>query len=343
MLSETIARLVDGQTIDRDEAYRAMTAIMTGEATDAQIGAFLVALRMRGETAEQISGFARAMRESSLRVHSAHPDVVDTCGTGGDSLDTFNISTGAALVTAAAGVPVAKHGNRSVSSRCGSADVLSELGVRIDLEPAEVEKCLDEVGIGFLFAPTHHPAMKYAIGPRRELGLRTVFNILGPLTNPAGATRQVVGVFAPELTQLMAETLADLQSARAMVVHGLDGLDELSTLGPTQVSELRDGEVITYTVEPEDVGLRRAAAAEIAGGEPDCSAQMLIAALAGDDAARTDIVVLNAAAAIYIGGAAEDLTAGVAKARAAVEDGAAIAKLDELRETTQRLAAAREG
>jgi len=329
MLSETIARLVDGQTIDRDEAYRAMTAIMTGEATDAQIGAFLVALRMRGETAEQISGFARAMRESSLRVHSAHPDVVDTCGTGGDSLDTFNISTGAALVTAAAGVPVAKHGNRSVSSRCGSADVLSELGVRIDLEPAEVEKCLDEVGIGFLFAPTHHPAMKYAIGPRRELGLRTVFNILGPLTNPAGATRQVVGVFAPELTQLMAETLADLQSARAMVVHGLDGLDELSTLGPTQVSELRDGEVITYTVEPEDVGLRRAAPEEIAGGEPDCSAQMLIAALSGDDAARTDIVVLNAAAAIYIGGAAEDL--------------AAIAKLDELRETTQRLAAAREG
>ena len=343
MLSETIARLVDGQTIDRDEAYRAMTAIMSGEATDAQIGAFLVALRMRGETAEQISGFARAMRESSLRVHSAHPDLVDTCGTGGDRLDTFNISTGAALVTAAAGVPVAKHGNRSVSSRCGSADVLSELGVRIDLEPAEVEKCLDEVGIGFLFAPTHHPAMKYAIGPRRELGLRTVFNILGPLTNPAGATRQVVGVFAPELTQLMAETLADLQSARAMVVHGLDGLDELSTLGPTQVSELRDGEVITYTVEPEDVGLRRAAPEEIAGGEPDCSAQMLIAALSGDDAARTDIVVLNAAAAIYIGGAAEDLADGVTKARAAVEDGAAIAKLDELRETTQRLAAAREG
>jgi len=343
MLSETIARLVDGQTIDRDEAYRAMTAIMSGEATDAQIGAFLVALRMRGETAEQISGFARAMRESSLRVHSAHPDLVDTCGTGGDRLDTFNISTGAALVTAAAGVPVAKHGNRSVSSRCGSADVLSELGVRIDLEPAEVEKCLDEVGIGFLFAPTHHPAMKYAIGPRRELGLRTVFNILGPLTNPAGATRQVVGVFAPELTGLMAETLADLQSARAMVVHGLDGLDELSTLGPTQVSELRDGEVITYTVEPEDVGLRRAAPEEIAGGEPDCSAQMLIAALSGDDAARTDIVVLNAAAAIYIGGAAEDLADGVTKARAAVEDGAAIAKLDELRETTQRLAAAREG
>jgi anthranilate phosphoribosyltransferase len=247
MLIDTLAKIVADETIDRDQARAAMAHIMSGEATEAQIGGFLVALRMRGETAEQISGFAEAMRESSIRVHSAHPNLVDTCGTGGDALDSFNISTAAALVTAAAGAPVAKHGNRSVSSRCGSADVLTALGVRIDLAPSDAEVCLDEVGIGFLFAPSHHPAMKHAIGPRRELGLRTVFNILGPLTNPAGATRQILGVFAPELTELLARTLADLGSDHALVVHGLDGLDELSTLGETQVSELRDGSVETYT------------------------------------------------------------------------------------------------
>ncbi|MCD6361070.1 MAG: anthranilate phosphoribosyltransferase [Armatimonadetes bacterium] len=342
MLSEIIARVVDGQTIDRDESHRAMAAIMNGEATDAQIGAFLVALRMRGETAEEISGFARAMRDSSVRVHSAHPSLVDTCGTGGDALDTFNISTAAALVTAAAGVPVAKHGNRSVSSQCGSADVLAELGVRIDLEPAEVEQCLDEVGIGFLFAPTHHPAMKYAVGPRRELGLRTVFNVLGPLTNPAGATRQVLGVFAPELTELMARTLADLESFHALVVHGLDGLEELSTVGETQITEMREGAIDTRTVTPEQFGMQRVPIEDIAGGDPSVSAAMLLDAIGGEDRARSDIVALNAAAAIYVGGGASDLLEAVECAKETISSGAATEKLDELRRTTRRLAETRE-
>ncbi len=342
MLTDALAKVVDGHDIDRDEAHEAMACIMSGEATPAQIGAFLVALRMRGETAEQISGFAQAMRESSIRVHSRHPNLVDTCGTGGDALDTFNISTAAALVTAAAGIPVAKHGNRSVSSSCGSADVLKELGVRIDLIPAEVEVCLDEVGIGFLFAPSHHPAMKHAIGPRRELVLRTVFNILGPLTNPASATRQVLGVFAPELTELMARTLADLGSTHALIVHGMDGLDEISTLGETRVTEMREGAIETSTLTPEQLGMARVGPEEIAGGEPDVSAQMLIDAIAGNDSARADIVVLNAAAAIYTGGEADDLAEGVAKAREAIESGAAADKLGELRQASERLAARRD-
>lgn len=338
MLTDALAKIVDGETIDRETARAAMACIMSGEATEAQIGAFLVALRMEGETAEEISGFAEAMRESSVRVHSAHPKLVDTCGTGGDALDTFNISTAAALVTAAAGAPVAKHGNRSVSSRCGSADVLAALGVRIDLAPSDVEVCLDEVGIGFLFAPSHHPAMKHAIGPRRELGLRTVFNILGPLTNPAGATRQVLGVFAPELTELLARTLADLGSDHALVVHGVDGLDELSTLGETQVSELRDGTIETYTVTPEQFGLRRATVEQLAGDEPDPSARLLVDAISGVDEPRAEIVALNAAAALYVGEVAGDLAAGIEIAREAIESGAAVRKLDDLRTTTGRLA-----
>ena len=220
MLTETLAKVVEGHDIDHLEAQAAMAQIMGGEATEAQIGAFLVALRMHGETVEQIEGFARAMRENCVTIRTRHAEVVDTCGTGGDALDTFNISTAAALVAAAAGVPIAKHGNRSVSSQCGSADVLVELGVCIDLEPAQVEICLDELGIGFLFAPSLHPAMKHAIGPRRQLGLRTVFNILGPLTNPAGATRQLLGVFDPELTEVLAETLGRLGSSHVLAVHG---------------------------------------------------------------------------------------------------------------------------
>jgi len=342
MLIDTLAKIVADETIDRDQARAAMAHIMSGEATEAQIGGFLVALRMRGETAEQISGFAEAMRESSIRVHSAHPNLVDTCGTGGDALDSFNISTAAALVTAAAGAPVAKHGNRSVSSRCGSADVLTALGVRIDLAPSDAEVCLDEVGIGFLFAPSHHPAMKHAIGPRRELGLRTVFNILGPLTNPAGATRQILGVFAPELTELLARTLADLGSDHALVVYGLDGLDEMSTLGETQVSELRGGAIETYTVTPEQFGLARANARDLAGDEPEPSAQLLIDAISGVDQPRAEIVAFNAAAALYVGGLVGDLAEGIEIAREAIGSGAAVGKLDDLREITGRLAPAEE-
>jgi len=338
VLTETLAKVVGGREIDDREAEAAMAEIMRGEATQAQIGAFLVALRMRGETVQEIEGFARAMRDNCIRIRSRHRDLVDTCGTGGDALDTFNISTGAALVAAAAGVPIAKHGNRSVSSECGSADVLMELGVRIDLEPEQVEACLDEVGIGFLFAPALHPAMKHAIGPRRELGLRTVFNILGPLTSPAGAERQLLGVFDAELTEMMAETLGRLGSKHALVVHGLDGLDELSTLGPTQVSELRGGEVSTYTVEPEQFGLPRATAEDLAGGDPDQSAQVLVEAISGEGSARRDIVLLNAGAAIYVGGKADDTAEGVSIAAATVDTGAATGKLAALREMTRGLA-----
>lgn len=342
MLTDTLAKIVDGESVDREQARAAMAHIMSGGATEAQIGGFLVALRIRGETAEQISGFAEAMRESSVRVSSSRANLVDTCGTGGDALDTFNISTAAALVTAAAGAPVAKHGNRSVSSRCGSADVLTALGVRIDLAPSDVGVCLDEVSIGFLFAPSHHPAMKHAIGPRRELGLRTVFNILGPLTNPAGATRQVLGVFGPELTELIARTLADLGSDHALVVHGLDGLDELSTLGETQVSELRDGAIETYTVTPEQFGLARAKVEDLAGDEPEPSAKLLIDAISGADEPRAEIVIFNAAAALYVGGVVGDLAEGIELAREAVASGAAMDKLDDLREITGRLASAEE-
>lgn len=338
MINETIAKVVDGLPVDRSEAQAAMAAIMSGDCTHAQIGAFLVALRIRGETVDQISGFAQAMRENCVRINTRHADVVDTCGTGGDALDTFNVSTAAALVTAAAGVPVAKHGNRSVSSTCGSADVLQALGVRIDLEPFEVETCIDELMIGFLFAPSLHPAMKHAIGPRRELGLRTVFNVLGPLTNPAGARRQLLGVFAPELTEVLARTLGELGSIHAMVVHGLDGMDELSTVGPTRVSELRDGRVRTYEVTPESFGLRRATIEEIAGGDPKQSAEILQRAIAGDGGATTDITVLNAGAAIYVGGLANTLGEGIEIARETIASGAATRKLEDLCAMTNTLA-----
>jgi len=342
VINETLSKVVDGHPVDRAEAQAAMAAIMSGECTPAQIGAFLVALRMRGETVEQVAGFAEAMRGSCVRIATQHPDVVDTCGTGGDALDTFNISTAAAIVTAAAGVPVAKHGNRSVSSQCGSADVLTELGVRIELEPEEVSRCLDELGIGFLFAPSLHPAMKHAIGPRRELGLRTVFNMLGPLTNPAGARRQLLGVFAAALTDVMANTLRDLGSTHALIVHGLEGMDELSTLGPTRVSELRDGQVRTREVRPEQFGLDRAEPEEIEGGDPAHSAETLLTAISGEEGAPRDIVLLNAGAAIYVGGGATSIGEGIGLAREAIDSGAARAKLDALRDMSRTLAEARD-
>ena len=341
MINETLGKVVDGHPVDRAEAQAAMAAIMSGECTPAQIGAFLVALRMRGETVEQVAGFAEAMRASCVRIATKHADVVDTCGTGGDALDTFNISTAAAIVTAAAGVPVAKHGNRSVSSQCGSADVLTELSVRIDLEPEEVGRCVDELGIGFLFAPALHPAMKHAIGPRRELGLRTVFNILGPLTNPAGAKRQLLGVFAAALTDVMANTLRDLGSTHALIVHGLEGMDELSTIGPTRVSELRDGEVRTREVRPEQFGLDRAEPEEIEGGDPAHSAETLLTAISGEEGPPRDIVLLNAGAAIYVGGRAPSIGDGIGLACAAIDSGAARAKLDALRDMSRTLAEAR--
>lgn len=331
MINETLEKVVAGQPVDRIEAQRAMSSIMGGECTPAQIGAFLVALRMRGETVDQISGFAEAMRNACVRIRTKHPNVVDTCGTGGDALETFNISTAAALVTAAAGVPVAKHGNRSVSSKCGSADVLGELGVRIDLEPFEVETCLDELNIGFLFAPSHHPAMKYAIGPRRELGMRTVFNVLGPLTNPAGAPCQLIGVFAPELTETIAQVMRKLGSRRVLVVHGLDGMDEITLTGPTRCSELKDGRIRTYDIDPLAYFPDTCTPEALAGGDPAENAAITRGILTGRiRGPRRDIVLINAAASLMAANRAPDLATGIAQAADAIDSGAALDKLERL-------------
>ena len=331
MLKETLIRLIEGHEMTAEEAEAAMTVIMSGHASEAEIGAFLVAMRIRGEKPAQIEGFARCMREACLPVRARSADLVDTCGTGGDTLQTFNISTAAALVAAGAGVKIAKHGNRSVSSRCGSADVLASLGVAIDLTPEQVADTIDDCGLGFMFAPSLHPAMKYAIGPRRALGIRTVFNILGPLTNPAGASRQLLGVFAPELTEILAETLGRLGSVHALVVHGLDGLDELSTLGVTRVSELKNGVVKTRHLSPEEFGFRKAAIDGIAGGDPVYNATVIEAVVAGEVGPERDIVLYNAGATIYVGGRAPSIASGIALAAESINSGAARQVLDALR------------
>jgi len=331
MLKETLTKLIEGRDITADEAEAAMTHIMTGEASEAEIGAFLVAMRIRGERPEQIEGFARCMRAACVPIRPKSADLVDTCGTGGDKLQTFNISTAAALVAAGAGVKIAKHGNRSVSSECGSADVLAALGVDIDQSPEQAADAIDNCGLGFLFAPNLHPAMKYAIGPRRALGIRTVFNILGPLTNPAGASRQLLGVFAPDLTQTLAETLGRLGSVHALIVHGLEGIDELATIGPTQVSELSDGEVQTYQLDAADFGFERAAPEDIAGGSPQTNAQIIENLLDGETGPGRDIVLYNAGAAIYVGAKADDIASGIAMAAESIDSGAARRVLECLR------------
>lgn len=333
-----IAKLVERTNLTAAEAEAVMEEVMDGKATPAQIAGLIVALRMKGETADEIAGFARAMRRRALPVPTVRRNVVDTCGTGGDQHDTFNISTAAAFVAAGAGVAVAKHGNRSVSSKCGSADVLEAIGVRLDLGPEQVGRCIDEVGIGFLFAPALHPAMKYAIGPRRELRLRTVFNILGPLTNPAGAQRQVLGVFDSAWVRPLAEALAELGSDHALVVHGLDGLDEISTLGPTRVAELKNGVVTEYEIDPEEFGLPRAGPEDIAGGDLESSVAALRSVLDGQPGPRRDITLLNAAAAIYVAGLAESIAAGLQAAAEAIDSGQAGDKLSRLAALTQELA-----
>ena len=330
-IQDAIARLIEGRDLTRDRTIGSMNQIMSGEATDAQIGAFLVALRVKGETADEIAGAAEVMREKATRVVTRHATVVDTCGTGGDGAGTFNISTAAAFVAAGAGLCVAKHGNRAASSLCGSADVLKELGVNIEASPETTGRCLDEVGIGFLFAPALHGAMKYAIGPRREVGVRTIFNALGPLTNPAGATRHLIGVYSRSLTGRLAEVLRTLKSERAFVVHGLDGLDEITTTGPTRVSELNDGAVTTYEIRPEDLGIQRSTPGDLAGGNAETNASILRRVLNGEPGPRRDIVVLNAAAAIVAGGAADDLQAGIELAGETVDSGRAMDKLEALK------------
>jgi len=330
-----IKKLVGGQDLTEAEAESAMKCLMSGEATPAQIGSFLTALRVKGETIPEITAFARVMREFAARITPRVDGVlVDTCGTGGDKIKTFNISTAAMFVAAGAGLFIAKHGNRSVTSKAGSADVVEALGVRIDLPPQEVQRCIETVGIGFMFAPRFHGAMKHATPVRREMGIRTVFNVLGPLTNPAGAQAQVMGVFDAELTEKLAHVLGKLGCKRAMVVHGLDGLDEISTLGETQISELSDGDVRTYTIAPEDFDIERASAEVIAGKELEENARMLIKVLRGEQGPKRDIVLLNAAAAIVVGGKVSDLHEGLAIAVNTVDSGRAYDKVVQLIEAT---------
>jgi len=334
MIAAAIGKLVGQQDLSEEEAAQAMRQIMEGGATPAQIAAFLIALRLKGETIDEVTGCARVMREKASHIRALDPHVIDTCGTGGDGAQTFNISTTAAFVVAGAGVPVAKHGNRAVSSRCGSADVLQALGVTIELSPERAEKCLAEVGMTFLFAPLFHSAMKYAIGPRREIGVRTIFNLLGPLTNPAGARRQILGVYNRELTEPLARVLGNLGSVRAMVVHGADGLDEITTTGETAIAELHEGQVSCYTINPEQFGLPRVSLTALAGGDAQHNATLTQAILEGHQGPPRDVVLLNAAAGLVVADAARDLDAGLALAAQSIDSGAALHKLHQLQRFT---------
>jgi anthranilate phosphoribosyltransferase len=332
---QALARLLDGHDLARSDARAVMDEIMCGRATSAQIGGFLVALRLKGETVDEIAGCAEAMRAHVLAVHPTREDLVDTAGTGGDGASTINISTAAALVAAAAGAGVAKHGNRAVSSASGSADVLEALGFRLDLPPALIERSIDELGFGFLFAPTHHPAMRHAAPVRRELAARTVFNVLGPLTNPAGARAQVVGVYEPSLVRTIADVLAQLGARRAFVVHGAAGIDELSPAGPNLVAEVVDGVVHEREVDPLELGIPRCDPGELRGGTPVENAAAIEDVFAGENGGRRSAILLNAAGAIAAAGQARDLREGLALAREAINSGAATARLDELIAFTQ--------
>ena len=334
MIRESIHKLIEKKDLSRQEAYDTMTEIMSGNASEPLIASFLTALRMKGEVVAEIAGCAQAMREKSTKIETKRANVIDTCGTGGDSLGTFNISTAAAIVASGAGAVVAKHGNRAISSRCGSADVLKALGVSIEIPKERVEQCLDNVGIAFLFAPLMHGAMKYAAPVRRELGIRTVFNVLGPLTNPAGAQRQVIGVFDGRLTELLARVLLDLGTERAMVVHGEGGLDEISTIGKTLVSELKDGAISSYEFHHSSVGISSGRLADIAGGDAELNAGIIRDILDGKKKSQRNIVVLNAGAAIYISGKAATFLDGVKLAEESIDSQKAKNKLQELIDAT---------
>lgn len=333
-IREAIDKLVNRVNLSEADTVDVMNQIMTGEATPLQVASFLTALRMKGETVEEITGAARVMREKAHRVNVGGKTVLDTCGTGGDQKGTFNISTTSAFVVAGAGVDVAKHGNRSVSSQSGSADVLGALGVKVDAPKARVEQCIAKIGIGFLFAPLLHEAMKYAVGPRRDIGIRTIFNILGPLTNPAMASQQLIGIYSGELVATIANVLKNLGSARAMVVHGLEGLDEISLCGPTKVAELRDGQVKEYVLEPEQLGLKRCKLEELHGGSAEQSAVIVKAILAGDKGPARDVVLLNSGAALYVSGKAATVQDGISLAAASIDSGKARQKLEQLVELT---------
>jgi anthranilate phosphoribosyltransferase len=340
VIQNALARLLDGNDLGRADARDVMDQIMRGEATPAQIGGFLVALRLKGETADEITGCAEAMRDHVLAVRPERDDLVDTAGTGGDGAGTFNISTAAALVAAASGAGVAKHGNRAISSSSGSADVLEALGFDLELPPERIRRSIDELGFGFLFAPTHHPAMRHAAPVRRELATRTVFNVLGPLTNPAGARAQVVGVYAPELVPTLARVLAHLGARRAFVVHGAGGIDELSPSGPNLVCEVTGGRVRKREIDPEELGVPRCDPADLRGGSPAENAARIRAIFEGANGGARDAVLLNAAGAIAAAGHAKDLREGLGYAREAVDSGAAAQRLEELIAFTQAEVAA---
>jgi len=338
MIREAIEKLVKNEDLTEEEANQTMKEIMEGIATPAQISSFITATRMKGETAEEITGCAKLMREKVSRIKTKHKIIVDTCGTGGDckeGFSTFNISTASAFVAAGAGLAVAKHGNRSVSSRCGSADVLEELGVKIDISNKKVENCLNELGIAFLFAPLLHPAMKFALAPRKEIGIRTIFNILGPLTNPAGALSQVIGVYDGFIIDKMAKVLFNLGTKHALVVHGEDdGLDEISITGITRIAELKDGNIRSYILRPEDLGMKRAKLSDISGGDRKKNAQLLLEVLKGKKGARREVVLLNAAAAIIAGGLTADFKKAIAIAAVSIDSMKALNKLQQLIKTT---------
>ncbi|HEX9351856.1 MAG TPA: anthranilate phosphoribosyltransferase [Gaiellaceae bacterium] len=335
MIQAALAQILDGHDLARDEARSVMDEIMRGEASPAQIAGFLIALRLKGETADEIAGSAEAMREHVLPVRPRRDDLVDTAGTGGDGAGTFNISTAAAFVAAAAGAGVAKHGNRAISSSSGSADVLEALGFELELPPERLARSIDELGFGFLFAPTHHPAMRHAAPVRRELATRTVFNVLGPLTNPAGARAQVVGVYAPELVPTIAQVLARLGARRAFVVHGANGIDELSPAGPNLVCEVAGGRVRKREIDPLELGVPRCAPDELRGGSPDENAATIRRIFEGADGGARDAVLLNAAGAIAASGQARNLREGLGYAREAIDSGAAGERLGELIDFTR--------
>jgi anthranilate phosphoribosyltransferase len=331
-----LSTIIEGDNLNQSEMNQMMNTILSGEVTDAQIGAFMAALAAKGETFAELAGAAQAMRKKALRIQTTASTVVDTCGTGGDGTHSFNISTTTAFVVAGCGVTVAKHGNRSVSSRCGSADLLESLGVRLETEPEIVEEAITAIGIGFLFAPLYHSAMRHAAGPRKEIGLRSIFNMLGPLTNPAGANCQLLGVYAPELTEMFADALKLLGSKRAIIVHGHDGLDEISVCAPTRVSELNDGRIGTFDLLPEQFFGELADPASMQGGDPVENADITRRILSGEKGPRRNVVVLNAAAALVAADKAANFQEGIKQAEASIDTGAAADKLEQLVEYTRK-------
>lgn len=327
-MKQYIAKIVDGKNLEKDEAKDAISQIFN-DSTDAQIGAFLIGLKTKGETVTEIAGFVQGMKEAAKTIAPKSSPLVDTCGTGGDSYSTINISTAAAIVTASMGLPVAKHGNYAMTSKCGSADVLAGLGVRIDLQPKEVESLIDKIGIGFMLAPVFHPSMKRVVQPRRELGVRTVFNILGPLTNPANAEAQVIGVFDESLCEKLASVLKEIGSKRALVVHG-SGMDEITNAGETMISELKDGSISSYSISPEDLGYMGRNVEELAGGTIEDNARDMVQVFNGElKGAKRDVICINSGASIYVGGLAKSIKEGAEMAENAIDDGDASAKLKE--------------